>query len=157
MRIGEGWDLHVLAGGRPLVLGGVTIPFSLGEDAHSDGDVILHAVIDALFGAAALGDIGTHFPPGDERYRNIPSRQLLRRASQIIEEAGYKPSNVDATVVIQEPKIGPYIREMRENIAADLGIAVEAVSVKAKSAEGTGAVGSGDAVEARAVCLLTEG
>jgi len=156
MRIGEGWDLHVLAGGRPLVLGGVTVPFPLGEDAHSDGDVLLHAVIDALLGAAALGDIGTHFPPGDGRYRNISSRKLLRRTVELLEEAGYAPSNVDATVVIQEPRIGPYIRQMRENIAADLEIGAEAVSVKAKSAEGTGAVGAGEAVEARAVCLLTE-
>lgn len=156
MRIGEGYDLHVLAEGRALVLGGVTIPFSRGEDAHSDGDVLLHAVIDALLGAAALGDIGTFFPAGDERYRNIPSRKLLRRTLEILGKAGYMPSNVDATVILQEPRIGPYIRQMRENLAADLGVAIGAVSVKAKTAEGTGPVGAGEAAEARAVCLLTE-
>lgn len=156
MRIGEGYDLHVLAEGRALVLGGVMIPFSRGEAAHSDGDVLLHAVIDALLGAAALGDIGVFFPSNDERYRNISSRHLLCRTLEFIKEAGYRPSNVDATVIIQEPKIGPYIRRMRENIAADLGIAVGTVSVKAKTAEGTGPVGAGEAVEARAVSMLVE-
>lgn len=154
MRIGHGYDIHRLITGRKLVLGGIDVPFEKGEDAHSDGDVLIHAVIDALLGALSCGDIGTHFPPTDDTYKNISSRELLRRTYRVIMEKGFSPINIDATVILERPKIGTYVREMRQNIADDLSIPVECISVKGKTSEKCGAVGKGEAVEAYAVCLL---
>ncbi|MDP3177609.1 MAG: 2-C-methyl-D-erythritol 2,4-cyclodiphosphate synthase [Spirochaetaceae bacterium] len=153
-RIGQGWDIHRLVPGRPLVLGGRTIPSDLGEDGHSDGDVLLHAVIDALLGAVALGDIGQHFPPSDEAWRGADSRDLAARAAALVRSTGWEPVNVDCTVVLERPRLGPYRDAMRESIAAALGIDAAAVSVKAKTKEGLDAVGEGRAVEAQAIVLV---
>ncbi len=153
-RIGQGYDIHRLTAGSNMVLGGAAIPSDMGEEAHSDGDVLLHAVIDALFGAAAAGDIGTHFPPEDRQYKDISSRELLRRTASVLKEKGYVVVNIDATVILEQPKIRPYIPEMRKNIGEDLGIRPDCVSVKGKTAEKTGPVGKGEAVEAQAVCLI---
>jgi 2-C-methyl-D-erythritol 2,4-cyclodiphosphate synthase len=154
LRIGEGWDTHQLVAGRPLVLGGVTIPYSHGLLGHSDADALLHAITDAVLGAAALGDIGRHFPDTDAAFRGADSMVLLQAAVQRVREAGYAVVNVDATIVAQAPKMAPHIDAMRERIAFALGVAVEAVNVKAKTAEQMGPVGEGRAIEARAVCLL---
>jgi 2-C-methyl-D-erythritol 2,4-cyclodiphosphate synthase len=154
MRIGEGWDTHALVAGRPLVLGGVTIPHSHGLLGHSDADALLHAVTDALLGAAALGDIGRHFPDTDPAFQGADSVLLLTEAMRRVRAAGFSLGNVDATIVAQAPKMAPYIPAMRQRIAAALGVAVEAVNVKAKTAEKMGPVGEGRSIEARAVCLL---
>ncbi|HEX2795680.1 MAG TPA: 2-C-methyl-D-erythritol 2,4-cyclodiphosphate synthase [Immundisolibacter sp.] len=154
MRIGHGYDLHALAPGRRLVLGGVQIPHSHGPIAHSDGDVLLHALADALLGAAALGDIGQHFPDTDPAYAGADSRALLRRVVARVREAGYSVANIDATVLAQRPKLAPHRDAMRANIAADLGLDIGAVSVKATTTEGLGPVGRGEAISAHAVCLL---
>ena len=154
MRIGHGYDLHALAPGRRLVLGGVEIPHSHGPIAHSDGDVLLHALADALLGAAALGDIGQHFPDTDPAYAGADSRVLLRRVVLRWCAAGYAVANVDATVLAQRPKLAPHRDAMRANIAADLGLDIDAVSVKATTTEGLGPVGRGEAIAAHAVCLL---
>jgi len=154
MRIGHGYDLHALAPGRRLVLGGVHIPHSHGPIAHSDGDVLLHALADALLGAAALGDIGQHFPDTDPAYAGADSRALLRRVAEIVRDAGYSVANIDATVLAQRPKLAPHRDAMRANIAADLGLDIGAVSVKATTSEGLGPVGRGEAISAHAVCLL---
>ncbi len=154
MRIGHGYDLHALALGRRLVLGGVRIPHSHGPIAHSDGDVLLHALADALLGAAALGDIGQHFPDTDPAYAGADSRVLLRRVASLVREAGYGVLNIDATVLAQQPKLAPHRDAMRANIAADLGLDIGAVSVKATTTEGLGPVGRGEAISAHAVCLL---
>lgn len=154
MRIGHGYDLHALAPGRRLVLGGVQIPHSHGPIAHSDGDVLLHALADALLGAAALGDIGQHFPDTDPAYAGADSRVLLRRVVALVREAGYGVLNIDATVLAQRPKLAPHRDAMRANIAADLGLDIGAVSVKATTTEGLGPVGRGEAISAHAVCLL---
>jgi 2-C-methyl-D-erythritol 2,4-cyclodiphosphate synthase len=154
LHIGEGWDVHALVVGRPLVLGGVTIPHSHGLQAHSDGDALLHAITDALFGAAALGDIGRHFPDTDEAFRGADSAVLLREAAQRVRAAGYRIVNVDSTIVAQAPKLGPHIDAMRARIAAALALEPACVNVKAKTAEKMGPVGEGRAIEARAVCLL---
>ncbi len=154
MRIGHGYDLHALAPGRRLVLGGVQIPHSHGPIAHSDGDVLLHALADALLGAAALGDIGQHFPDTDPAYAGADSRALLRRVAALVRDAGYAAVNVDATVLAQRPKLAPHRDAMRANIAADLGLDIGAVSVKATTTEGLGPVGRGEAIAAHAVCLL---
>ena len=154
LRIGEGWDTHQLAAGRPLVLGGITIPHSHGLLGHSDADALLHAITDALLGAAALGDIGRHFPDTDEAFRGADSAQLLAEAVRRVRVAGYEPLNIDATVIAQAPRLAPHIPAMVERIAAVLGLARDAVNVKAKTAEKMGPVGEGRAIEARAVCLL---
>jgi 2-C-methyl-D-erythritol 2,4-cyclodiphosphate synthase len=154
MRIGHGYDLHALADGRRLVLGGVEIPHDRGPIAHSDGDVLLHALADALLGAAALGDIGQHFPDTDPAYSGADSRVLLRRVVALVQAAGYAASNVDVTVLAQRPKLAPHRDAMRANIAADLGLDLGAVSVKATTTEGLGPVGRGEAIAAHAVCLL---
>ncbi len=154
MRIGHGYDLHALAPGRRLVLGGVEIPHSHGPLAHSDGDVLLHALADALLGAAALGDIGEHFPDTDPAFAGADSRVLLRHVVALVRAAGYAVANVDATVLAQQPKLAPHRDAMRANIAADLGIAHDAVSVKATTTEQLGPVGRGEAIAAHAVCLL---
>ena len=153
-RIGEGWDVHALVPGRRLVLGGVEIPFHLGLLGHSDADVLLHAITDALLGAAALGDIGTHFSDSDERWRGADSWLLLQATGVMLQGAGWKISNIDSTVIAQAPKLAPFILAMRERIAAALLLEVNQVNVKAKTAEKLGPVGSGQAIEARVVALV---
>lgn len=154
MRIGHGYDVHRLVNDRPLILGGVKIPFELGLLGHSDADVLLHAVCDAILGAAALGDIGKHFPDSDEAFRNIDSRILLRKTAELLREKGYKVVNVDATVIAQKPKLSPFIAEMRENIALDCGVSAECVNVKATTEEGLGFTGDLSGISAHAVCLI---
>ncbi|MCC7287781.1 MAG: 2-C-methyl-D-erythritol 4-phosphate cytidylyltransferase [Burkholderiaceae bacterium] len=154
LRIGEGWDVHALVAGRPLILGGVTIPHTHGLLAHSDGDALLHAIVDALLGAAALGDIGRHFPDTDAAFAGVDSIALLAQAAERVRTAGYAIVNVDSTIVAQAPKLSPYIDAMRLRIAAALGLDAACINVKAKTAEKMGPVGEGRAIEARAVCLL---
>ena len=154
IRIGEGWDIHRLIEGRPLVLGGVAIPHSHGLLGHSDADALLHAITDALLGAAGLGDIGQHFPDTDERFRGADSAVLLQEAAARVRAAGWQIVNIDSTIVAQAPRMAPHIAAMRERIASVLGIAAAVVNVKAKTAERLGPVGEGQAIEARAVCLL---
>ena len=153
-RIGEGWDIHALVPGRPLVIGGVVIPFHLGLLGHSDADVLLHAITDAVLGAAALGDIGSHFSDSDERWRGADSWLLLQSAGVMLQASGWRIGNIDSTVIAQAPKLAPFIAPMRERIAAALQLDVNQVNVKAKTAEKLGPVGSGQAIEARAVALL---
>ena len=157
LRIGEGWDIHALVVGRPLVLGGVTIPHNHGLAGHSDADALAHAITDAMFGAAALGDIGRHFPDTDPAFKGADSMRLLAEAAQRVRAAGYEIANIDSTIVAQAPKLAPFIDAMRARLAAVLGIGVDQVNVKAKTAEKMGPVGEGHAIEARAVCLLTRG
>ena len=156
MRIGHGMDAHRLADGVPLVIGGVQIPFERGLAAHSDGDVLIHALCDALLGAAALGDIGRHFPDTDSRYENADSRALLRSVVSKLAEQSLHVGNVDVTVVAERPKLAPHIPTMRENLAADLGIALDRVNVKATTTEGMGYTGRGEGIAAHAVALLEE-
>jgi len=153
-RIGEGWDTHALVTGRKLILGGVEIPHSHGLLGHSDADALLHALTDAVLGAAGLGDIGRHFPDTDPRYAGADSRVLLVEALKCVRDAGWVVGNVDATIVAQAPKMAPHIPKMVECIAGCLGVAPAQVNVKAKTAEKMGPVGEGRAIEARAVCLL---
>ena len=153
-RIGHGYDVHRMAEGRRLVLGGVEVPCERGLLGHSDADVVLHALMDALLGAAALGDIGRLFPDSSERYRGIDSRRLLREVAAVLAESGFSVGNVDVTLVAQRPKVAPYIPRMRENIASDLGIPLDAVSVKATTEEGLGFTGSGEGMAAHAVALI---
>ena len=154
MRIGEGWDVHALVPGRALVVGGVTIDHPRGLLGHSDADVLLHAITDALLGAAALGDIGSHFPDTDAQHRGADSLVLLREVAQRVRQAGYEIGNIDATIVAQAPRMAPHIARMRERIAHALGVAVGQVNVKAKTAEKLGPVGQGQSMEARAVALI---
>lgn len=154
MRIGYGYDLHRFADDRPLVLGGVTIPHNRGLAGHSDADVLLHALADALLGAAALGDIGAHFPDTDATWKDADSRALLERVMARVREEGYRFGNADATVVLERPKLRPHIDAMRSAIAATLDVEVDQVSVKATTAEGLGPVGQAEGAAARAVCLL---
>lgn len=156
MRIGTGFDTHRLAEGRPLIIGGVNIPYEKGLLGHSDADVLAHAVIDALFGAAALGDIGRHFPDTDERYKGADSLVLLEEASRLVREAGYEIGNIDTTLIVQKPKMAPFIDAMRENLARAMGIDLALVSVKAKTNEQMGFTGRGEGIEARAVALIHE-
>ncbi len=153
-RIGEGWDIHALVEGRPLVLGGVTVPHSHGLLGHSDADALLHAITDALFGAAGLGDIGRHFPDTDAAFKGADSSVLLAEAARRVRAAGWDIVNVDSTLIAQAPKMAPHIPSMCANIARTLGIEAGSVNVKAKTAEKMGPVGEGRAIEARAVCLL---
>ena len=154
IRIGHGYDVHRLAEDRKLILGGVEIPFEKGLLGHSDADVLLHAVSDALLGAAALGDIGKHFPDTDPAYRGADSLKLLAAVANMLEKEGYKIVNVDATVLAQRPKLAPYIAQMRSNIAKAIGADVDAVSVKATTEEGLGFTGEGLGIAAHAVCLI---
>ena len=154
VRVGQGYDVHALVAGRPLILGGVTIPHDKGLLGHSDADALLHALTDALFGAAGLGDIGRHFPDTDPAFAGADSRALLREAAARVRTAGYVIGNVDATVIAQAPKLAPHVAGMAENIAHDLGIGVERVNVKAKTNEKLGYLGRQEAIEARAVALL---
>jgi 2-C-methyl-D-erythritol 4-phosphate cytidylyltransferase / 2-C-methyl-D-erythritol 2,4-cyclodiphosphate synthase len=153
-RIGQGWDLHRLVPGRRLMLGGIEVPSELGEDAHSDGDALLHAIIDALLGAAALGDIGTHFPPSDPLWKDADSRGLARRAAEEVRDAGWEIGNLDCTVVLERPRLGPHRDAICDSIAACLGVDRGALSFKAKTSEGVDAAGEGRAVEAQAIALL---
>lgn len=157
LRIGEGWDTHALITGRPLILGGVTIPHSHGLLGHSDADALLHALTDALLGAAGLGDIGRHFPDTDAAFKGADSVVLLQEAARRVREQGWSIVNLDSTIVAQAPKLAPHIPAMRARIAQALGLDEGAVNVKAKTAEKMGPVGEGRAIEARAVCLLVRG
>ena len=154
VRIGHGYDVHRLVPQRALILGGVTVPFEKGLLGHSDADVLLHAVCDALLGALALGDIGKHFPDSDDRFKDIDSRILLSKTAELIREKGWQIGNIDATVVAQAPRLSPYIQEMRENIATVLDIPLDTVSVKATTEEHLGFTGQGLGIAAHAVCLL---
>lgn len=153
-RIGEGWDVHALVPGRKLILGGVEVPHTLGLLGHSDADVLLHAITDALFGAAALGDIGRHFSDTDAQFKGADSAVLLAEAARRVRAKGFEIGNIDSTIVAQAPKLAPHIEKMRERIAQVLGLDVEQVNVKAKTAEKLGPVGQQQAMEARAVALL---
>ncbi len=154
LRIGHGYDVHRLVEGRPLILGGVEIPFERGLLGHSDADVLLHAVMDALLGAAALGDIGKLFPDHDDRFLNISSLILLEHTAEALEQAGYCVVNIDATVVAQKPKIAPYLEQMRRNISETLGVSLEQVSVKGTTEEKLGFTGDGSGIACHAVCLI---
>lgn len=154
MRIGHGYDVHRLAAGRKLILGGVEIPYSRGLLGHSDADVLLHAVMDALLGAAALGDIGGLFPDTDEKWKDADSRSLLSQVCSLLKEKGWQIGNIDATVLAQAPKLKPYVPQMRECIASLCRIPAECVSVKATTEEGLGFTGSGEGIAAHAVCLI---
>ncbi len=154
MRIGHGYDVHRLVEGRSLILGGVRIPFEKGLDGHSDADVLTHAVMDALLGAAAMGDIGKLFPDTDDRYLGADSIALLREVDRRLTEAGYRLGNLDVTVIAQRPKLAPYINQMRQNLAAALHTELQNVSVKATTEEHLGFTGSGEGIAAHAVCLL---
>ena len=156
MRIGHGYDVHRLVPNRDLIIGGVKIDYELGLDGHSDADVMLHAVMDALLGAAALRDIGYHFPDTDMRYKGADSRMLLREVAKKIDEAGYKLGNVDVTMIAQKPKLKPHIPQMMENIADDLGVDVGRVNVKATTEERLGFTGEGLGMSCHAVCILEE-
>jgi 2-C-methyl-D-erythritol 2,4-cyclodiphosphate synthase len=156
-RIGEGWDVHALVEGRKLILGGVEIPHSHGLLGHSDADALLHAITDALFGAAALGDIGRHFPDTDPQFRGADSAALLAEAGRRVRAAGWSIANLDSTIVAQAPKMAPHIPTMRQRIATVLGLDLDQVNVKAKTAEKMGPVGRGESIEARAVVLLMKG
>ena len=153
-RVGIGYDVHRLATDRPLVLGGVTVPFELGLLGHSDADVLTHAICDALLGAAGLGDIGIHFPDADERYRGISSLRLLEEVVRFVREAGYGPLNVDATIVAERPKLTPHLPAMKEVIGRVLGLSADRIGLKATTSEGLGALGRGDGIAATAVCLI---
>ena len=154
MRIGQGFDVHQLVTGRKLIMGGVDIPYEKGLLGHSDADVLLHAICDAILGAAALGDIGKHFSDADPKYKDIDSRVLLRVVAEKIKEAGYRVGNVDATIIAQAPKMAPHISQMVANIATDLGIEANAVNVKATTTEQLGYTGRGEGIAAQAVALL---
>lgn len=156
MRIGFGWDLHTLVKERPLILGGVRVESDFGESGHSDGDVLIHAVIDALLGALNLGDIGTHFPPSDPQWKDIRSTVLLERSLAMVHEAGYQLVNLDTTIVLQRPKLSGYIQSIRKNLADILHTSADNVSVKAKTKEHVDATGEGRAVESYAIALLEE-
>ena len=154
IRVGLGYDVHKLVEGRKLILGGVDIPYEKGLLGHSDADVLLHAITDALFGAAALGDIGSHFPDTDPRYKGADSLKLLEACGTELREYGWKIGNIDAVIVAQRPKLLPYVPQMRENIARVLGIDISQVSVKGKTEEGLGFTGTGEGMAVHAVCLI---
>ncbi|MEW5944420.1 MAG: 2-C-methyl-D-erythritol 2,4-cyclodiphosphate synthase [Pseudomonadota bacterium] len=154
MRIGQGFDVHQLVAGRKLIIGGVEIPYHLGLAGHSDADVLLHAICDALLGAAALGDIGRHFPDSDARYKGIDSRELLREVGRLLAQEGWRAANIDATIIAEAPKMAPHVGRMAEHIAADLGIAVDGINVKATTTEKLGFAGRGEGIAAQAVCLI---
>ena len=154
IRIGQGFDVHKLVVGRKCIIGGVEIPFEKGLDGHSDADVLLHAICDALLGAAALGDIGKHFPPTDMRYKGIDSRQLLQHVIALLNDKGFTVGNIDATVICEAPKLSPHTAQMCSNIAADCNVDVSHINVKATTTEKLGFTGRGEGIAAEAVCLL---
>ena len=156
MKIGQGFDVHALVAGRKLIIGGVEIPYHLGLLGHSDADVLLHAICDALLGAAALGDIGRHFPDSDPRYQGIDSRALLRQVVKLVAAQGYRVANLDATIIAQAPQMAPHIPTMVANIAADLGVALTVINVKATTTERLGFTGRGEGIAAQAICLLEQ-
>jgi len=155
LRVGQGFDVHQLVEGRPLIIGGVTIPYEKGLLGHSDADVLLHAICDALIGAAALGDIGKHFSDSDPRYKNIDSRVLLRNVYSLLANSSYKIINIDATIITQAPKMAPYIPAMIANIAQDLKTHTSNINIKAKTAEHLGAIGRKEGIVAEVVCLIS--
>ena len=155
MRIGMGYDVHKLVPERKLILGGVDIPYELGLLGHSDADVLLHAIMDSLLGAASLGDIGKHFPDTDDRFKGISSIELLKEVGKLISEKGYKIGNIDATIIAQKPKMAPHIPLMRENITSTLNIDLEQINVKATTEEGLGFTGEGKGISSQSICLLT--
>jgi len=157
LRIGQGYDIHPLVAGRRLVLGGVEIPSDVGLEGHSDADVLVHAIMDALLGALALGDIGQHFPNTDERYRGVDSIRLLERVAELIRQHGARVVNVDSTVVAERPRVAPYVPAIRERISAALGIPASAISIKATTAEKLGALGRGEGISASAIALVGDG
>ena len=154
MRIGQGFDVHALVPGRKLIIGGVDIPFARGLLGHSDADVLLHAVTDALLGAAGLGDIGRHFPDSDPRFKDADSRQLLREADRLIREAGYHTVNIDATVIARAPRMAPHVAAMAANIAADIGIEAGCVYIEAETTESLGFTGRGEGIAAQVIALI---
>lgn len=154
MRIGQGFDVHRLVAGRKCIIGGVDIPFEKGLDGHSDADVLLHTICDALLGAAGLGDIGVHFPPTDDRFKGIDSRQLLRHVVQRLKDKGHKVGNIDATVICERPKLKPHTAAMQQNIAADCQVEITAINIKATTTEKLGFTGRGEGIAAEAVCLI---
>lgn len=154
IRIGQGYDVHAFGEGDHVMLGGVRVPHERGLAAHSDGDVVLHALCDAMLGALALGDIGTHFPPSDPRWKDADSRVFLRHCNALLRERGWRVGNADVTVVCERPKVGPHAQAMREAIAADLGVGLDAISVKATTNERMGFIGRGEGIAALAACLL---
>lgn len=156
IRIGQGYDVHRLVEGRKCIIGGAHIPFEKGLDGHSDADVLLHAISDAMLGAAGLGDIGKHFPDNDPQYQGADSRALLRTVVQLLHHMGYRLSNLDATIIAQAPKMAPYIDEMRLNIASDCEVPVDRINVKATTTEMLGFEGRGEGIAAQAVCLLAK-
>lgn len=156
IRIGQGFDVHQLVVGRKCIIGGVEIPFEKGLDGHSDADVLLHAICDALLGAAALGDIGKHFPPTDVRYQGTDSRELLKHVVNVLKTHGYAVSNIDCTVICELPKLSPHTEQMRINIAADCDVTIEAINVKATTTEKLGFTGRGEGIAAEAVCLIVK-
>ncbi len=156
MRIGQGYDAHRFKAGDHVVLGGVEIAFEHGLAAHSDGDVLLHAICDALLGAAALGDIGRHFPDSDPAYAGVSSRVLLQRVRELVEQAGFEICNVDATIIAERPRVAAHVDAMRRNIAADTGLGLEAINVKGTTTEKMGFTGRGEGIAAAAVCLIDD-
>ena len=157
MRIGQGFDVHAFGAGDFVTLGGVRVPHGQGVVAHSDGDVVIHALCDAIFGALALGDIGKHFPPSDPQWRDADSRQFLRHAARLMVEQGYRLGNADVTVIAEAPKVGPHAAAMRENLAADLGCGIDRISIKATTSERLGFTGRGEGIAAQACVLLERG
>lgn len=157
IRVGHGFDVHAFAEGRRLIVGGVDIPHERGLAGHSDADVLLHAICDALLGAAGLGDIGRHFPDSDPRFKGIDSRELLRHVAGLLRDQGWRTGNLDATIIAQAPRMAPHIPAMRVHIAEDLGVAPEAVNVKATTTEHLGFTGRGEGIAAEAVCLILKG
>ena len=156
MRVGQGFDVHRLVAGRPLWLGGVEIPHSHGLEGHSDGDALLHAIADAVLGALGAGDLGTHFPSSDERWRGVPSREILAAAAGLMRERGFELGNVDATVIAEAPRLAPFQAAMRSCVAETLGVSEECVNLKVTSTDGLGALGRGEGIAASAVVLLEE-
>ena len=155
-RIGQGVDVHQLVAGTPLIIGGISIPYSRGSKGHSDGDVLYHAIVDAILGALSLGDIGLHFPSDDERWKDVKSRKFLEQAQYLMKEKGFVVVNIDATIIIQKPRLSSYIEKMRDNIASILSISIDSVSVKATTTDHLGFTGSGEGFAAMAIALLTE-
>lgn len=156
MRIGLGYDVHKLVSDRKLILGGIEINYIKGLLGHSDADVLLHSIMDSILGAAALGDIGTHFPDNNDKYKGINSLSLLKEVGRLMQSSGYKIGNIDATIIAQKPKMSPYIPEMRKNIADTLNISLDKINIKATTEEGLGFTGSGEGISSQSICLLEE-
>ncbi|WP_035795763.1 2-C-methyl-D-erythritol 2,4-cyclodiphosphate synthase [Clostridium akagii] len=156
MRIGLGYDVHKLVTERKLILGGVEINYDKGLLGHSDADVLVHAIIDSLLGAAALGDIGTHFPDSDSTYKGVSSLELLKKVADIIDKAGFQVGNIDATIIAQNPKMAPHIKNMRENICSSLNITIDQINIKATTEEGLGFTGRGEGISSESICIIED-